>query len=113
MISASSLCTKVPSTANSPRRELFVPSVLFTINPDDNITIAELVSPMTRLPGEFELTPMTSGLPAPTKFISSVLALLVGDVIVRLLMLMEPGELVGVDDWMATALKPEFVIITD
>jgi len=74
--------------------------------------MAEFVSPIIRLPALFEL-PITSGLPAATKFISSVFALLVGDKIVKLLTVIEPGKLVGVDDWIATALKPEFVIITD
>src|SRR5215469_464284 len=94
-----SLWVKVPFTANSPMRELFVPSALFTINPEENITIAELVSLIIRLPGVFELlTPITSGLPAPTKFMSSVLALFVGDEIIRLLTLIEAGKLIGVDD---------------
>jgi len=39
--------------------------------------------------------------------------LFVGAPIVRLLTVMEPGKLIGVEGLMATAFQPEFVISTD
>src|SRR5581483_3052016 len=52
------------------------------------------------------------GVVVPEKFRSNVFWVFVGPSTVRLLTVMEPGKLSGVDGLMATAFQTEFVIIT-